>query len=120
MIDGVANANRPQSGIGCLSLIVGIVVLVAIVVLVFFVGLIALGVLAAILVIGFVALAVDRVLLALSPKRRERRANQSRAFVWSFGQMQPGQVIDTTATDANQSLVDPAIDEGGSEGSTPE
>jgi len=116
----MANAERPQNGIGCLSLIVGVVVLVAIVVLVFFVGLIALGILAAILVIGFVALAVDRVLLALSPKRRERRANQSRAFVWSFGQMQPGQVIDTTAIDANEGSDNPAPDEQGSQGSLPE
>ncbi len=116
----MANAERPQTGIGCLSLIVGVVVLVAVVVLVFFVGLIALGILAAILVIGFVALAVDRVLLALSPKRRERRANQSRAFVWSFGQMQPGQVIDATAIDTNDGSDNPRLSEQGPEEATPE
>jgi hypothetical protein len=116
----MANTERPPTGIGCLSLIVGAVVLVAIVVLVFFVGLIALGILAAILVVGFVALAVDRVLLALSPKRRERRANQSRAFVWSFGQMQPGQVIDATAFDADENPGHPASDEEGPRGSLPE
>jgi len=116
----MANAERPPTGIGCLSLIIGAVVLVAIAVLVFFVGLVALGILAAILVIGFVALAVDRVLLALSPKRRERRANQSRAFVWTFGQMQPGQVIDTTAIDSSQGVASPAPDEEGPQGSLPE
>jgi high-affinity Fe2+/Pb2+ permease len=115
----MANEERPPTGIGCLSLIIGAVVLVAIAVLVFFVGLVALGILAAILVIGFVALAVDRVLLALSPKRRERRANQSRAFVWTFGQM-PGQVIDTTAIDSSQGVASPAPDEEGPQGSLPE
>ena len=116
----MANAERPQGGIGCLSLIVGAIALAAIVVLVFFVGLIALAVLAAILVVGFVALAVDRVLLALSPKRRERRSSQSRAFMWSFGQIQPGQVIDATAIDANEGSGDPAPDEEGPKGSLPE
>lgn len=116
----MANTERPPTGIGCLSLIVGAVVLVAVVVLVFFVGLVALGILAAILVVGFVALAVDRVLLALSPKRRERRANQSRTFVWNFGQMQPGQVIDTTAFDTHEGVSDPATDEQGPQGSLPE
>jgi hypothetical protein len=116
----MANAQRAPGGVGCLSMIVGVVVLAAIVVLVFFVGLVALGILAAILVVGFVALAVDRLLLALSPKRRERRANQSRAFVWSFGQMQPGQVIDTTAIDVNGRLDDPMQSDQGPEESTPE
>jgi hypothetical protein len=73
-------------------------------VLVFLVGFIALGIFAALLVIGLFAFAVDRVMLALSPKRRERRANQSRVFVWRFGQVQSGGVIDTTATDTTENL----------------
>jgi type IV secretory pathway VirB3-like protein len=81
---------------------VGALVLVAIVVAVVFVGFIALGVVAALLVIGALVLAVDRVLLSLSPKRRERRANQTRAFVWRFGSFPTdvvdAKVIDTTAT----------------------
>jgi purine-cytosine permease-like protein len=116
----MANAERPPAGIGCLSLIIGVVVLAAIVVLVFFVGIVALGIFAALLVVGLIAFAVDRVLLALSPKRRERRANQSRAFVWGFGQMQPGQVIDATAFDVNEALGNPTFEEQGPEESAPE
>ena len=96
----MATEQRPPTGIGCLSTIVGVVVLAVIVVLVFLVGFIALGVVAALLVIGLLVLAVDRVLLALSPKRRERREAQGRAFAWRFGQVQRGEGIDTTVIDA--------------------
>ena len=95
----MANQERPPAGIGCLGMLVGVVVLAVVVVLVFFVGFIALGIAAALLVIGLVVMAVDRVMLALSPKRRERRAAQSRAFVWRFGPVQSTDVIDTTATE---------------------
>jgi hypothetical protein len=104
MIGYMANEERAPAGFGCLSMIIGVVVLAAIVVLVFFVGFIALGIFAALLVIGLFALAVDRVMLALSPKRRERRANQSRVFVWRFGQVQSGGVIDTTAIDTTENM----------------
>lgn len=113
----MSDAERSPAGIGCLSLVVGAVVLAAVAVLIFFVGLVALGIVAAILVIGLVALAVDRVLLALSPKRRERRANQRRAFVWSFGQMQPGQVIDAVVVEPDERL-GPMGDDQGPEEST--
>jgi len=109
----MANEERPPAGPGCLSMIIGVVVLSAIVVLVFFVGFIALGVFAALLVIGLLVMAVDRVMLALSPKRRERRANRSGAFVWRFGQVQSGEVIDTTAIDKTEILDDPRPDEQG-------
>ncbi len=91
--------ERAPAGFGCLGMIVGAVVVAAIVVLAFFVGIIVLGIVAALLVVGLLVFAVDRVMLALSPKRRERRAAQNRAFVWRFGQVQSGEVIDTTATD---------------------
>jgi hypothetical protein len=95
----MASDQRPPAGIGCLSAIIGVVVLAAIVVLVFFVGFIALGIVAGLLIIGLLVWAVDRVLLALSPKRREGRAGQGGAFVWQFGQVQSGDVIDATAVD---------------------
>ena len=95
----MANEGRPPPGLGCLGSIIGAVVLVAVVVLVFFVGFIVLGIVAALFVIGLVVLAVDRLLLALSPGRRERRATQRRAFVWQFGAVRPEGTIDTTAFD---------------------
>ncbi len=94
----MANGERSRAGLGCLSTLVGLFVVVVVIGLVFFVGFIALGVFAALLVIGLIVLAVDRVLLALSPKRRERRASQNAAFIWRFGQIRSGDVIDTTAT----------------------
>ena len=97
----MANEQRVPAGIGCLTTIVGVVVLVTIVVLVFFVGFIALVAVAGLLLLGFVVWAVDRVLLALSPKRRERREAQERAFRWQFGQMQTGRPFGTTVIDAS-------------------
>jgi O-antigen ligase len=101
--------ERVPAGIGCLSTVVGLVVLVGVVVLVFFVGFIALAVVAALVVVGLVVWAVDRLLLALSPKRRARREAAQRAVIWRFGGMStgagpfggtvPGEVIDTTASD---------------------
>jgi len=95
----VATDGGPRPGIGCLGSLLGLVVLVAVVVTVVFVGFIALGVVAALVVIGLVALAVDRLALAVSPRRRARRAEQGRVFVWRVGGFGPGQVIDTTAID---------------------
>jgi len=102
--------ERVPGGIGCLSTIVGLVVLAGVVVLVFFVGFIVLAIVAALVVVGLIAWAVDRVLLALSPKRRARRDAAQRAFIWRFGGMSTdggpfgdavsGEIIDTTATDA--------------------
>ena len=97
----MATDERAPGGVGCLSMIIGVVVLAAIVVLIFFVGIIVLGVVAALLVIGLIVVAVDRVLLALSPKRRERRAEQ-RTSLWRFGQAPSGVVIDTAAIDTTE------------------
>jgi len=105
----MANEQRPPAGIGCLSTVLGAVVLIGVVVLVFFVGFLALAVVAALVLVGLVVWGVDRLLLAVSPKRRARRDEAQRAFLWQFGRVQggtagpfgpPGEVIDTTATDA--------------------
>jgi hypothetical protein len=111
------NQERVPGGIGCLSTVVGLVVLVGVVVLVFFIGFIALAVVAALVVIGLIVWAVDRLLLALSPKRRARRESAQRAVIWRFGGMSTGagpfggtvsdEVIDTTATDSSTDLIDP-------------
>jgi hypothetical protein len=102
----MANDARPPAGPGCLGAVIGAVVLVVIVVLVAFVGVVVLAVVAALVVVGLVAYGVDRLLLALSPKRRERRANQTRAVLWQFGQGPGGDVIDVSATES----ADPAGD----------
>jgi len=105
----MATEERAPAGIGCLGMIIGGVVLAAIVVLIFFVGIVVLAVVAGLLVIGLVVYAVDRVLLALSPKHRERRAEQQRTFLGRFGPGPSGVVIDTTAIDTTE-----GPDDGGS------
>jgi type IV secretory pathway VirB3-like protein len=116
----MASQERPPVGLGCLSMVIGVVVLSAIVVLVFFVGFIALGIFAALLVIGLLVMAVDRVMLALSPRRRERRAKQNAVFLWRFGQVQSGEVIDTTAIETTESLDNPRPNEPGPDDLRPE
>jgi archaellum biogenesis protein FlaJ (TadC family) len=106
----MANEQRVPAGIGCLSTIVGVVVLAAVAVLVFFVGFVALVVVAGLLLLGFVVWAVDRVLLALSPKRRERREAQGRAFVRQFGWTESDVVIDATATEETTGVEHPGLD----------
>ena len=100
--------ERVPTGIGCLSTVVGLLVLAGVIVLVFFVGFIVLAVVAALVVVGLVVWAVDRLLLALSPRRRAKREAAQRAFVWRFGGISTatgpfggtasGEVIDATAT----------------------
>ena len=89
----LGSGGGPRSGIGCLGSVLALLVVGAVVVAAVFVGVIVLAIFAALVVIGLLALLVDRVALALSPKRRERRAQQRRTFFWPSGQ-----VIDTTAT----------------------
>jgi type IV secretory pathway VirB3-like protein len=84
---------RRPAGIGCLGSIVAVVILAAVIVAVIFAGLLILGVVAAVVVIGLLVVAIDRVTLALSPKRRQRRADLQRSLFW-----RSGTVIDTTAT----------------------
>ncbi|MGA2837953.1 MAG: hypothetical protein ABSF84_15275 [Acidimicrobiales bacterium] len=102
MIGSMANGGRAPAGTGCLGAIIGAVVLVAVVALVFAVGFVVLGVFAALVVIGFLAMALDRVLLALSPKRRERRERRNQAFARGFGQLRTPDVIDATAVDTTE------------------
>ncbi len=109
----MASGERTSPGFGCLSALVGLLFVVAVVVMVIFVGLIALGVFAALVVIGLLVLAVDRVALALSPRRRERRANLNRMFVWRSGQFPAGNVIDATATETEPTLGEPSPPETG-------
>jgi type IV secretory pathway VirB3-like protein len=85
--------NRRPAGIGCLGSIAGVIVIAAVIVAAIFAGLIILGIVAAIVVVGLLVLAIDRVSLALSPKRRARRADLQRSLFW-----RSGGVIDTTAT----------------------
>jgi type IV secretory pathway VirB3-like protein len=104
MIGAMASETRPRSSFGCLGTLVGLLVVAAIVVAAIFVGVIVLGIFAALLVIGLLVLAVDRIALALSPKHRERRANQQRMFIWRSGQFGSVEVIDPTVIDTTASL----------------
>jgi predicted lipid-binding transport protein (Tim44 family) len=103
----MANAQPPSARFGCLGMIVGAVVLGVIVALVVFAGLFVLAIAAALLVIGLVIVGVDRLMLKVSPKRRERRESQARAFVWRYGPTQGANVIDATAIDATDRPTDP-------------
>jgi|HubBroStandDraft_4_1064222.scaffolds.fasta_scaffold864385_1 hypothetical protein len=89
----LASPDRRPAGFGCLGSIVGALVIAAVIVATIFAGLVILGIVAAVAVIGLLVLAIDRVALALSPKRRERRATLQRSLFW-----RSGGVIDTTAT----------------------
>jgi hypothetical protein len=109
----MAGVARPRGGIGCLGTLVGLLVVVAIVVAAIFVGVIALGVFAALVVIGVLVVVVDRIALALSPKRRERRANQQRMFIWRSGQFGSGDVIDSAVIDTTASSDEPRSHENG-------
>ncbi len=120
MIGSMAMAERPRPGVGCLATVIGVLMLVAIVAAAIFVGVVVLGVIAAVLVVGLLVLAADRVMLALSPRRRERRAAQQRTFMWRSGLFPSGPVIETTATDATptgdqRGLSEGQPDEGNSE-----
>jgi hypothetical protein len=94
---------RPRGGPGCLGLVIGTVVLAAVVGLVLVVGLVALGVVAGLFVVALLAVAVDRLLLAISPKRRRRRQERVRpgaVFTWQFGRLPNDRIIDATAVDS--------------------
>ena len=88
----IGSRGQPGVGMGCLGSILGVIVLVAIVVAVATIGLIVVAVVAAAVVVGLIVLAVDRLLLALSPRRRKRREDLMRS--WGVG----SRVIDTTAS----------------------
>ena len=116
----MAPGERPGTGFGWISTLVAFAVVVAIVALVLTIGVIALVVFAALLVIGLIAVGVDRLLLALSPKRRERRASQQRMYVWRSGQFRSGPVIDTTVIETTATLDEPQSPAEGPDESRPE
>jgi type IV secretory pathway VirB3-like protein len=89
----LTSPDRRPAGIGCLGSIAAVIIIAAVIVAVIFAGLVILGVVAAVIVIGLLVVAVDRMVLALSPKRRQRRADLQRSL---FGRS--GTVIDATAT----------------------
>lgn len=103
MTGAVAPGQRPNAGIGCFGTLLASVVVVAVVALALFVGFIGLVIVGGLLVIGLLAWAVDRVLLAVSPKRRERRSQQGGVFVWRAGQFGQVRVIDAEAIDTTAS-----------------
>ncbi len=90
--------GRPGRGLGCLGPILGVVALVAIVAAVATIGLVVLAIVAVVVVIGLVVFAVDRLLLALSPKRRQRRDDLLRSWGMGGGPVIDSTAIDTTAT----------------------
>jgi hypothetical protein len=90
--------GRSGPGLGCLGPILGFVVLVVIVAAVATIGLVVLAVLAVAAVVGLVVVAVDRLLLALSPRRRERRDDLLRSWGLGGGRVIDSTAIDTTAT----------------------
>jgi type IV secretory pathway VirB3-like protein len=114
----MGTGGRPGRGVGCLGTLVAFVVVAAIVVLVLTIGFIALVVFAALLVIGLIAVGVDRLLLALSPKRRQRRASRPRVYIWRSGQFGSGPV-DTTVIDTTATLEEPHSPTEGPDESTP-
>jgi hypothetical protein len=109
----MADDMRLRGGPGCLALIVGTLVLAGVIVLVVLVGAVVLGIVAALVVVGLVVWAVDRLLLAVSPKRRERRARQGAVFTWRTGPLSSGPIIDATAVETTEQ------DRGGSGGQPP-
>jgi type IV secretory pathway VirB3-like protein len=117
MIDRMVDGGRPRAGIGCFGTLVGLFVLAAVVVAVVFVGVIALAIVAVLVVIGLFVLAVDRIALALSPKRRDRRSHQHGMFIWRSGEFRSGQVIDPKVIDTTATLDEPRSREAGPEGS---
>jgi hypothetical protein len=80
-------------------MVIGTLVLAAVIVVVVVVGFFALAIVIGLLVAGLLVVAVDRLLLALSPRRRERRARQGAVFTWRTGTIPSGPVIDATATE---------------------
>jgi hypothetical protein len=76
------------------------VALVVILAAVATIGLVVLAIVAVVVVIGLVVFAVDRLLLALSPKRRERRDDLLRSWGMGGG----GPIIDSTAIDTTATV----------------
>jgi hypothetical protein len=83
----VTNGGRPGTLLGCLGSVVALLVLIVLVAAISVGAVILSVVVGALLALGLVVLAVDRILLAVSPSRRARREAMRSG----------GLVIDTTA-----------------------
>jgi hypothetical protein len=81
-------SRRPGAGLGCFGSILSIVVVVAVVAVIVLGGFVLLVIAAAVMAIGLLALAVDRVVMALNPRYRARRTHLQ----------PPGRIIDATAS----------------------
>jgi uncharacterized protein (DUF58 family) len=82
----ITDGGRPRTSLGCLGSVVGILLVVLLAAALAVGAVILLVVVGALLAVGLVALAVDRILLAVSPSRRARR-----------DAVRAGGVIDVTA-----------------------
>ena len=96
----VTNGGRPGMLFGCLGSVLALLVLIVLVAAIAVGAVILSVVVGALLALGLVALAVDRILLGLSPNRRARRDAMRSG----------GVVIDTTAR------VEPPYERGSSWG----
>ncbi len=84
----VHSQSRPGTGLGCLGSILSIVVVVAVVTAIILGAFVILVITAAVMAIGLLAFAVNRLVMALNPRYRARRAH-----------LEPsGQIIDATAS----------------------
>ncbi len=82
----VVVGGRPGRSFGCLGSVLAVLLVVLLAAAIAVGALVLLVVVGAVLAVGLVALAVDRILLAVSPSRRARR-----------DAMRAGGVIETTA-----------------------
>ncbi len=84
----VHSQGRPGAGLGCLGSILSIVVVVAVVAAILLGAFVILVITAAVMAIGLLAFAVNRLVMALNPRHRARRTY-----------LEPsGQIIDATAS----------------------
>jgi uncharacterized membrane protein len=83
----ITTGGRPARPFGCLGSVIALAVLVVVVAAIALGAVILLVIVGALIAVGLVALAVDRILLAVSPSRRARRDAVRSG----------GVVIDTTA-----------------------
>lgn len=84
----VQSQGRPGAGLGCLGSILSIVVIVAVVAAIVLGAFVLLVITAAVMAIGLLAFAVNRLVMALNPRYRARRTHLKPS----------GQVIDATAS----------------------
>ncbi len=84
----VHSQGRPGAGLGCLGSILSIVVVVAVVAAIVLGAIVILAITAAVIAIGLLAFAVNRLVMALTPRHRPRRTVLGPS----------GKIIDATAS----------------------